>query len=177
MPLVSTLQLVCYKKFAIIFGISCLVFIKPHDIYNDLAGLKRQFHLLFMGEFGQFEPHSRCQPVLTNQFTIIMDIKTEREETDSRDTKDKVEFNELKILLLDIVLPLLDILVDIAKALVLVFEGQQIGNYQRFSDHFLHTAVYGVISVMLKWCPAVVAAFHFQDMNRCRCPQRLRGSM
>ena len=80
-----------------------------------------------MGEFGQFEPHSRCRPVLTNQFTIIMDIKTEREETDSRDTKDKVEFNELKILLLDIVLPLLDILVDIAKALVLVFEGQQTG--------------------------------------------------
>ena len=55
---------------------------------------------------------------------------------------------------------------DIAKALVLVFEGQQIKNYQRFSDHFLNTAVYGVISVMLKWCPAVVAALHFQDMNR-----------
>ena len=99
-----------------------------------------------------------------------MDIKTEREdshvEIHSRDTKDKAAFNELKILLLDILLPLLDILVDIAKAVVLVFEGQQIKNYQRFSDHFLNTAVYGVISVMLKWCPAVVAALHFQDMNR-----------
>ena len=116
--------------------------------------------------------------LLTNQLgIIIMDIKTEREdnnvENHYRDTKDKVAFNELKILLLDILLPLLDILVDIAKAVVLVFEGQQIENYQRFSQHFLQTAVYGVISVMLKWCPVVVAALHFQDMNRCRCPQRL----
>ena len=84
-----------------------------------------------------------------------------------RETKDKVAVNELKILLLDIILPLIDILVDIAKALVLVFEDQQIENYQGFSDHFLHTAIYGVISVLLKWCPAVVAALHFQDMNRC----------
>ena len=104
-----------------------------------------------------------------------MDIKTERE--DNVETpKDKVAFNELKILLLDILLPLLDILVDIAKALVLVFEGQQIENYQRFSDHFLHTAVYGVISVMLKWCPAVVAALHFQDINRCRFLQQEAGA-
>ena len=107
-----------------------------------------------------------------------MDIKTEERDDNvesqshCRDTKDKVAFNELKILLLDILLPLLDILVDIAKAVVLVFEGQQIENYQRFSHHFLQTAVYGVISVMVKWCPALVAALHFQDMNRCRSLQQ-----
>ena len=102
-----------------------------------------------------------------------MDIKTEERDDNVesqshyRETKDRVSLNELKILLLDILLPLLDILVDIAKAVVLVFEGQQIENYQRFSQHFLQTAVYGVISVMVKWCPALVAALHFQDMKRC----------
>ena len=126
-----------------------------------------------MVQFGQFSHILGVSALLTNQLGIfIMDIKTEREdnvENHYRDaTKDKVAFNELKILLLDILLPLLDILVDIAKALVLVFEGQQMQNYQSFSDHFLQTAVYGVISVLLKWCPALVAGLHFQDMNRYR---------
>ena len=83
-------------KFAIIY-IRHFLFIKPHDIYNDLAGLKRQFHLLFMGEYGQFE--SAIHHILCN-WLVNMDHTGANVDTHSRETKDKVVFNELKILLL-----------------------------------------------------------------------------
>ena len=155
----------CYEKFA--NSAWHFLYINPHDIYNDLARLKRQFHLLLMVQFGQYSRILGVSALLPNQLGNINMEREDNMENHYRETKDKVAVNELKILLLDIILPLIDILVDIAKALVLIFEDQQIQNYQGFSDHFLHTAIYGVISVLLKWCPAVVAALHFQDMNRC----------
>ena len=100
-----------------------------------------------------------------------MEIKEQR--TDDREThhqsietNDTVAVNELKVLIFDVILPLIDILVDIAKALSLVFEDQHIESYERFSEHFLQTGVYGVISLLIKWSPALVAGLHFQDMQR-----------
>lgn len=99
-----------------------------------------------------------------------MDIKTETandDETQPRDEKiPPMNVNELKVLLLDVILPLVDILVDIAKCLVLVFEDQHMTSYESFSEHFLEAGLYGLVSIIFKWSPALVAGLHFQDMNR-----------
>ena len=95
------------------------------------------------------------------------DIQTYRQDTQHRDEKlTTVPVNEVKVLILDVILPLIDILVDIAKALSLVFEDQHVKSYNKFSQHFLQTGVYGVIAILLKWSPSLVAGLHFQDMQR-----------
>ena len=94
-----------------------------------------------------------------------MDIQ--REAGTTEDPKvDRVTVNELRVVLLDVLLPLVDILVDIAKALVLVLENRQYLDQESSSNNFLQNGVLGLISIFLKWTPALVAGLHFQDMNR-----------
>ena len=91
------------------------------------------------------------------------DRQTDRHVTQNRDEKHTtIPVNEVKVLILDVMLPLIDILVDIAKALSLVFEDQHVKSYERF----LQTGVYGVIAILIKWSPSLVAGLHFQDMHR-----------
>ena len=103
--------------------------------------------------------------VYTSKWSI-MDIQGEAGTTE--DPKlGRVTVNELRVVLLDVLLPLLDILVDIAKALVLVLEDRQyLMDLDSSSNNYLQNGLLGLISIFLKWTPALVAGLHFQDMNR-----------
>ena len=83
---------------------------------------------------------------------------------EDRDELNKV--NQIKIIVFDIVLPLFDIGVDLTKALMLVFDYQELKSLASFANHFHTNGVYGIISLLLKWAPAVVSILHFQDLNR-----------
>ena len=82
------------------------------------------------------------------------------------DREELKKVNQVKIIVFDIVLPLFDIGVDLTKALMLVFDYQELKSLTNFANHFHTNGVYGIISLLLKWAPAVVSILHFQDLNR-----------
>ena len=94
----------------------------------------------------------------------------EMEENDINHEKEKEEevkkVNQIKIILFDILLPLCDLCVDVTKSLMLLFDWQEFQSLDSFANHFHTNGVYGVISLLLKWVPAIVTILHFQDINR-----------
>ena len=91
----------------------------------------------------------------------------ENEINHSREDREEVtKVNQVKIIVLDILLPLCDLGVDLTKAMMLVFDYQELKSLSSFANHFHTNGVYGIVSLLLKWAPSVVSILHFQDLNR-----------
>ena len=89
----------------------------------------------------------------------------ENDDISSVESKDS-EVLYAKVLFFDIFLPLFDVIVDIFKGLLLIFQYDSLSSFYRFEAHFNKDGIYGLVAISLKWAPAIVAALHFQDMNR-----------
>ena len=99
------------------------------------------------------------------------------EEEATEEDRDELKVNTVKIVILNILLPFCDLCIDVTKAMMLVFDyqnptGESEGwswawfSLASFASHFHANGVYGVISLLLKWAPALVTLLHFQDLNR-----------
>ena len=99
------------------------------------------------------------------------------EEEATEEDRDELKVNTVKIVIFNIVLPLCDLCIDVTKAMMLVFDYQNPTDESEgwswawfslasFASHFHANGVYGVISLLLKWAPALVTLLHFQDLNR-----------
>ena len=91
--------------------------------------------------------------------------KEDDADTDSIESRDS-DVSNFKIVILDIILPLFDVLVDILKGLLLIFQYDTLSSFYKFEAHFNENGIYGLVAISLKWVPAIVAALHFQDINR-----------
>ena len=119
-------------------------------------------------------------PALISRMAVkidSMDKKSEIEDNNiNHEIEEKVDENQLeskerelsylKVIVLDIILPLFDVAVDIMKGLLLIFHYENLSSFYRFEAHFNENGIYGLVSISLKWGPAIVAALHFQDINR-----------
>ena len=99
----------------------------------------------------------------------------EEEENAPEDDRDEFKVNTVKIVIFNILLPFCDLCIDVTKAVMLVFDYQNPTgegwswawlSLSGFASHFHANGVYGVISLLLKWAPALVTLLHFQDLNR-----------
>ena len=72
----------------------------------------------------------------------------------------------LKLILFDIAIPLFDVIVDIIKGLLLIFNYSSLSSFYMFEAHFNENGIFGLVAISLKWVPAFVTGLHFQDMNR-----------
>ena len=99
------------------------------------------------------------------------------EEEATEEDRDELKVKTVKIVIFNIVLPLCDLCIDVTKAMMLVFDYQNPTDESEgwswawfsltsFASHFHANGVYGVISLLLKWAPALVTLLHFQDLNR-----------
>ena len=74
--------------------------------------------------------------------------------------------NQVKVIIFDILLPFIDLLVDITKSVMLIFDKQEFKSFSSFANHFHGNGIYGIISLLLKWAPVIVTMLHFQDISR-----------
>lgn len=105
----------------------------------------------------------------------FVEMEEEEEENATEDDREELKVNTVKIVIFNILLPLCDLCIDVTKAVMLVFDYQNPTgegwtwawlNLSGFASHFHANGVYGVISLLLKWAPALVTLLHFQDLNR-----------
>ena len=114
----------------------------------------------------------KIQTIEKNIFYLFTNMVENRELQENEinhhreDKKELMKVNQVKIIVLDILLPLCDIGVDLTKAMMLVFDYQELKSLSGFANHFHTNGVYGIVSLLLKWAPAVVSILHFQDLNR-----------
>ena len=100
-----------------------------------------------------------------NNINHEIEEKVEKVDENQLESKER-ELSYLKVIVLDIILPLFDVAVDIMKGLLLIFQYENLSSFYRFEAHFNENGIYGLVSISLKWIPAIVAALHFQDINR-----------
>ena len=74
--------------------------------------------------------------------------------------------NQVKVIIFNILLPFIDLLVDITKSVMLIFDNQEFKSFSSFANHFHGNGIYGIISLLLKWAPVIVTMLHFQDISR-----------
>ena len=97
-----------------------------------------------------------------NNINHEMEEKVDENQLESKER----ELSYLRVIVLDIILPLFDVAVDILKGLLLIFQYENLSSFYGFEAHFNENGIYGLVSISLKWVPAIVAALHFQDINR-----------
>jgi hypothetical protein len=96
--------------------------------------------------------------------TIIQKLKitklimTEMVDNIELEAKDS-DLSNFKVILLDIIFPLFNVLVDI-------FQYESLSSFCRFEALFNENGIYGLVAISLKWVPSIVAALNFQDINR-----------
>ena len=91
-----------------------------------------------------------------------------KHEEPAKDTTEEEDNCPVKVLILDIVLPLVDLCLDVTKAMLLIFD-ESFVSFSNFASHFNSKGVYGLISLSIKWTPSIVTILHFQDVNRFFC--------
>ena len=110
----------------------------------------------------------RWGPEITVNCNMAIPQNVEQNDKDAESKKEwEVETDRcpVKVLILDIVLPIVDLCIDFTKAILLLFDESFI-SFDSFAAHFNSKGVYGVISLMIKWTPAIVTLLHYQDINR-----------
>ena len=88
-----------------------------------------------------------------------------KQEEPTKDTTEEEDNCPVKVLILDIVLPLVDLCLDVTKAMLLIFD-ESFVSLSNFASHFNSQGEYGLISLSIKWTPSIVTILHFQDVNR-----------
>ena len=110
----------------------------------------------------------RWGPEITVNCNMAIPQNVEQNDKDAESKKEwEVETDRcpVKVLILDIVLPIVDLCIDFTKAILLLFDESFI-SFDSFAAQFNSKGVYGVISLMIKWTPAIVTLLHYQDVNR-----------
>ena len=97
-----------------------------------------------------------------NRINHVREQKVDDTELEAKES----DVSSFKVILLDIIFPLFDVLVDILKGLLLIFQYESLSSFYRFEAHFNENGIYGLVAISLKWVPSIVAALHFQDINR-----------
>ena len=122
---------------------------------------------VFNNEWNARSGWVRTQITVNCKMAIPQNVEQNDEDVESKkELKMETEGCHAKVLILDIVLPLVDLSIDLTKAMLLLFDYSFI-SFSSFATHFNSKGVYGLISLMLKWTPAIVTILHFQDVNRC----------
>ena len=108
------------------------------------------------------ENKERKSEIEDNQVNHEKEQNIENISPESRES----DISYFKVIFLDIIFPLFDVIVDIFKGLLLLFQYESFSSFYRFEAHFNENGIYGLVAISLKWVPAIVAALHFQDINR-----------
>ena len=88
-----------------------------------------------------------------NRINHVREQKVDDTELEAKES----DVSNFKLILLDIIFPLFDVLVDILKGLLLIFQYESLSSFYRFENHFNENKICGLVAISLKWVPSIVA--------------------